>query len=102
MSPQSNENIIADIKIQFEGRVVTAVCQKALSAEPRMLIFSFSDPQDANYVSEINQGDSQIIFTYNEEKGMWQFPGKLFEQKTAIKDIREFKDSQNMRPLPPL
>lgn len=98
---QNSQYIIPDIPIEFNERSTKATCTKSLSGKPRMLIFTFPDPDDAAYIAGYN-GDSKIVFTYNESEGSWQFAGWIIQHQNAVKNFAKFLDSQDLRPLPPL
>lgn len=98
-----NDPHIQGIKIRFAEREVTATCQKFLSREPRKLIFSFVEAEDARYIADRNGKNPEIEFRYDEKSNTWRYPKWIVRDTgSAVEDFAKFLNEQNLRPLPPI
>lgn len=94
--------IYKDIVIDFGQFKLRANCVATFSKAPRILQFSFSEGQDISQVLQKSGGNSEIIFTYNEEEKQWAFPTWLVHEDKILKSIKNFLTSNEIYNLPPM
>lgn len=94
--------IYQNIVINFAETQLEASCIATLSQVPRMLLFSFLGDQDLSCVLRKSGGSTEMVFTYNEKEGQWDFPTWLVQEDKALESVKEFLVAHNLNKLPAL
>lgn len=94
-----NKEFVADnILLRFEERTVKASCNKKFSIHPAMLIFSFPNPNDKEYIATQNDGNPDIVLIYSHEDGYWNYKPWMLRHTQAINDLNKFVYEQKLTP----